>query len=241
MTLYYYTLNGILCSTTDIKHIPPGILYETIENHDASTQLTLGPGNTAFKDLLFPFQKQIKDYIDLNKNQFLAKANAPYLDANGVYWNGGQSSISTLLNLIQTAQILGQTTISVYDLSNTAHSLTVSQTQNLAAQMQSVYQTLFQSYQSNKTILAKLATLAYWKPNTAYSTLGTLICDYSGAIWSNQTTGTSSSNYSIFEVTSPSSQTMIVDASVEWVYVKTLSEQIAEVQQLLGIQASLQS
>jgi hypothetical protein len=221
MAIYYYTLNGITCSTSDIANIPEGTNYNVNNDLLHSDPITLNSSNTLVKDVLSIFLKNIKQLKSINESSFAKLSNAPYTDSNSIVWNGGQSSCSSLNNAAFSAQYLGKTNLTVYDLANQPHVLTVEQVFQLSANINDIIQSLMIEYQDNKNLINTYLNINYWKPNTVYSTLNTLLCDYSGQVWSNLTEGTSQDNETVFPQQA-SAGDKIVDGTVLWTLFGTL-------------------
>jgi hypothetical protein len=228
MALYYYNLNGITCVTSDIANIPKGVNYHVNKDLVDSDIITLNSANTLVKDVLSPFLNNLKQLKTINKSKFNSLSNAPYTDSNGVVWNGGQSSVASLNNAAFSASYLGKTTLTVYDLANQPHTLSISEVQQLAANINDNIQSLMIEYQDNKNLIDLYLNIAYWQPNTNYSVLNTLVCDYAGQVWSNNTVGTSQNNETIFPTTAAANE-QVVDGSILWTLFGTLDSILAQV------------
>jgi len=89
---------------------------------------------------------------------FQTAASASVADSNGNVWNGGESSALSIYGAVQLAQAGGAATVSLFDVSNAPHALTISQGTAVAAAIGAAYQADFAKYQGLKVKIAAATT-----------------------------------------------------------------------------------
>jgi len=79
---------------------------------------------------------------------FQSAALSPVTDANGVQWNGGESSALSIDGAIRLAQNSGSTSVDLWDYANTKHTLTIAEAQAVAAAVGGAFQTAYAKWQT---------------------------------------------------------------------------------------------
>ena len=77
----------------------------------------------------------------LIKQSFTAASTANVTDSNGITWEGGMSSGSSIFLACQLAQQQGATSITLYDAAKTPHTMTIAEGMAIAALIGAAYQT----------------------------------------------------------------------------------------------------
>ncbi len=84
---------------------------------------------------------------ELLQQYYLNAANAPVTDSNGIVWDGGKESGSTIYLVCQMATQLGLSEITLYDAFNEPHTVSISEGMNIAAIIGAAYQVVYQKWQ----------------------------------------------------------------------------------------------
>lgn len=96
----------------------------------------------------------------LIRQAFDSAQNAPVTDSNGNVWNGGFDSALKINGAVQLAQIAGSTSITLYDINNVPHQMTIAQAQAVAMAVGAAYQAAFARKQSLLTQIAAAASVS---------------------------------------------------------------------------------
>lgn len=98
--------------------------------------------------------------IALIRSAFNSATLAPVTDPAGQIWSGGESSGSAIYLACQLAQQNGQANVTLWDSSNTAHTMTVAQGMAVAAAIGAEYQTLYQKWQNLRAQIMAATTVS---------------------------------------------------------------------------------
>lgn len=86
-------------------------------------------------------------------DSYQAAANAPITDSKGIIWQGGKPSAQAIYLACQLGQQLGASSVTLYDSSNTGHSMTIADGLAVAALIGSAFQTAYQTNQARKNAI----------------------------------------------------------------------------------------
>ena len=117
----------ILNSQTEKVIAPEGTITDELEYFLTDAPLTVTRART--------FQKAIV------KAAFLAASNANVTVSNGVIWEGGTASGSSIFLGCQLAQQQGATSITLYDAAKAPHTMTIAEGMAVASLIGAAYQT----------------------------------------------------------------------------------------------------
>lgn len=82
------------------------------------------------------------------RSSYESASTAPVTDTNKITWSGGQSSGTAIYLACQMAQQSGATDVTLWDASNTAHTMTIAEGLTVAATIGAAYQAAFQKWQT---------------------------------------------------------------------------------------------
>lgn len=91
---------------------------------------------------------------------FNAASIASVTDANGVTWSGGQPSGTAIYLACQMAQQDGMANVTLWDVNNAAHTLTVAEGMTVAATIGAAYQAAFQRWQTQRDAVKSATTIS---------------------------------------------------------------------------------
>jgi hypothetical protein len=91
---------------------------------------------------------------------FQSAALSPVTDANGVQWNGGESSALSIDGAIRLAQNSGATSVDLWDYANTKHTLTIAEAQAVAAAVGGAFQTAYAKWQTLRAQVVNATTVS---------------------------------------------------------------------------------
>lgn len=150
---------------------------------------------------------------------FAAAATAPVTDSNGIEWNGGEHSASSIDGAVRLAQNTSASTVDLWDYANTKHSLSISAGQAVVDAVAGAYQAAFQKYQGLRSQVVAIQQMAARANSTDYAS-GDERTDGNGNIWKCTTAGTSGSKTPTWP-TSPTASSTVTDGGVTWTFSQT--------------------
>ena len=92
------------------------------------------------------------------KNKFNEVENEP-VTINSIEWNGGYESAQKLDGAKRMAELLGQTSVTFYDLANVGHTLTIAESEVVITTIGIDYQTKFANKQAKVVAVDNATTL----------------------------------------------------------------------------------
>lgn len=199
------------------QHIStPGELYY----YPASRQFTQTPPPPTLIDIA-------NAQISTLQASFASAAIAPVTDSNGVQWNGGEHSASSIDGAVRLAQNTSASTVDLWDYANTKHNLSISAGQAVVDAVAGAYQSAFQKWQGLRAQVVALQKMQPRANGTKYSS-GVQCTDGNGGLWKCTTAGTSGSKKPSWPK-SPTTSSTVTDGGVTWAYVSTLEAAIQAV------------
>jgi len=101
----------------------------------------------------------LKSFKKSEIKQAFLQASVEPVTVGTVTWNGGFESVSKINSAIQLAQVLGMSTVTLYDYSNTPHELAIADAQNVVIELGKKYQADFAKKQELYAQIENATTL----------------------------------------------------------------------------------
>lgn len=144
------------------KSWTPPTGYEAVQSDTANIGDTYANGTFTAPAPIVPtppLAQAQTDQIALIRASFNAASLTPVPDNSGLIWSGGESSGSAIYLACQLAQQNGLANVTLWDSSNTAHTMTVAQGMAVAAAIGAEYQTLYQKWQTLRAQIMAATTV----------------------------------------------------------------------------------
>lgn len=117
----------ILNSSVDTRKGINGSTIETVIYNLTSAPISVRVAKTRQRSLI--------------KQTFINKAKKNVTDSNGIVWEGGEDSGNKIYLACQLAKQIGATNITLYDVNDDAHDMTIDEGMTVAALIGAAYQT----------------------------------------------------------------------------------------------------